>query len=358
MNTRLRVDGFVAVNGRHIGLHQTHALLEGIAQERSVSGAAARLGVSYRSAWGRVLALEEAIGRPVVVKTKGHGSVLTEFGAALRDAFGTALGSFEPFLRQQERTLEDCLLALTGEARPRVRFALSHDPLLLSVLAELPSFEPSVVGSQEAVEQLLSGRADAAGFHAGEEGPVPSPPFDRLVQDPAFTVKALFTREQGLMTASGNPLAIRSVRDLARTKARFVNRQRGSGTRAWFDRLLHEADVPAAAIVGYDVAEFTHQAVAAVIAANAADAGMGVRSVAEKFGLGFVAAGRETYFVAARAEAVADAIGQIGPRVLALVPGNAGYGPPDLPAGRAAHDRPASPERRVAGKSAARQPLN
>ena len=37
-------------------------------------------------------------------------------------------------------------------------------------------------------------------------------------------------------------------------------------------------------IVGYDQEEFTHQAVAAVIASGAADAGMGVRAVAERFG--------------------------------------------------------------------------
>jgi molybdate-binding protein len=115
-------------------------------------------------------------------------------------------------------------------------------------------------------------------------------------------VRPLFFREQGLILAAGNPLSVCSVKDLTRTGARFVNRQPGSGTRQWFDRLLKRDRLSPSSISGYDQEEFTHQAVAAVIASGAADAGMGVRAVAERFGLAFAPLGREIYYIAAQPE--------------------------------------------------------
>ena len=51
-------------------------------------------------------------------------------------------------------------------------------------------------------------------------------------------------REQGLITARGNPLSLRSLADLARPGVRFVNRQAGSGTRMLLEMML-AADGPA-----------------------------------------------------------------------------------------------------------------
>ncbi|HEX2726435.1 MAG TPA: LysR family transcriptional regulator, partial [Beijerinckiaceae bacterium] len=91
MQVELRVGGLITVNGHEIALGQTFGLLDAIARDRSVRAAAERLEVSYRSAWGRVLSLEQAIGQPVVEKTKGHGSVLTPFGEELRRALEAPL---------------------------------------------------------------------------------------------------------------------------------------------------------------------------------------------------------------------------------------------------------------------------
>jgi putative molybdopterin biosynthesis protein len=325
MRATLHLEGLITVGGREIALGKTHALLDGIARERSLRGAAERLNLSYRSAWGQVLSLEEALGRPVAVKTKGHGSVLTEFGAALRDTLAATLASFDALLGQETRSLENRLATLLGEAVRTVRLALSHDPLLLQILADAPTIVPSIVGSEEAAALLLSGKANAAGFHAGETGPVPPAPFDVLFRNPAWSARPLFVREQGLLVGSGNPLSIHSVADIARLRARLVNRQRGSGTRAWFDRLLRDAEIQPAAIVGYEVEEFTHHAVAALIAAGAADVGMGARSVAERFGLGFVPVGEEAYYLAGPPEIVAELSARTTAALDGVVPGMAGY---------------------------------
>jgi molybdate transport repressor ModE-like protein len=324
MRVELRLGGLISIRDEEIALGQTHALLDGIAQERSIRGAAERLGLSYRSAWGKVLKLESALGQPVAVKTKGHGSALTGAGAALRDALAQTIQSFDTALASEERALAGRLAVLVGDAPPRERWALSNDPLLMSVLGAMSSVEAAVVGSREAVERLLAGRADVAGFHAGELDIRRTPPFDSLFKDRGYLVLPVFSREQGLMLARDNPLAIRGVDDLPRTGARYVNRQRGSGTRHWFDRLLAQTGIAAQSIAGYDQEEFTHQAVAAVIASGAADAGMGVRAVAERFGLAFVTVGTEIYHLAARLE-LAETVELVSERVAARLTEFPGY---------------------------------
>lgn len=324
MRVELRLGGLIQAGEAAIALGRTHALLDGIARERSVARAAARLGVSYRSAWGQLAELERALGRPVAEKTKGHGSVLTPFGEALRAALADTLAGFEAEIRERGRALEERLSALVSEAaEPRpVRLAISHDPVLLGALAEAAGFDVAVTGSAEALQRLAEGRADAAGFHDGG-APVALP--ESLAADPAIEARPLFTREQGFIVARGNPLGIRTVADLPR--ARLVNRQRGSGTRSWLDRLVAEAGVAPEAIRGYGHEEFTHQAVAALVAAGAADAGMGARSAAEGFGLGFVPVGVETYRLAGRGEVLDEVLGRAGPRLRELTRGRAGYGP-------------------------------
>jgi len=102
---------------------------------------------------------------------------------------------------------------------------------------------------------------------------------------------------------------VRDVADLARTGLRFVNRQRGAGTRAWFDRLIAERGLGPRQIRGYEREEFTHFAVAAAVAAGAADAGFGLRAAAAQLDLSFVPVGTELYYLCgARTLAAAPAV--------------------------------------------------
>ncbi|MDB5557179.1 MAG: LuxR family transcriptional regulator, partial [Enterovirga sp.] len=262
-----------------------------------------------------------ALGTQLIVKTKGHGTGLSPAGHRLREALRRAVQRMREPLAAAEGELRGELAQILSGAAARLRLAASHDPLLMEVAQELAdTVELSVVGSEEAVARLRTGAADAAGFHGGSEaGDGTAAGLVEL----GFAVLPLFGREQGLMLAPGNPLEIRTLADLARAKARFVNRQPGSGTRTWFDRLLREAGLQPQAIRGYAAEEFTHQAVAAVVASGAADAGMGVRAAAERFGLAFVPLGRETYFVAGlRGE---DRLRAIRDAAAARLPTLAGY---------------------------------
>jgi putative molybdopterin biosynthesis protein len=108
------------------------------------------------------------------------------------------------------------------------------------------------------------------------------------------------------MVAPGNPRGIHSLADVAERGARFINRQRGSGTRALVDRLLRRAGLAPEEVKGYGDEEFTHLAVAATIAAGRADAGVGVRAAAARFGLAFVPLGRERYWLATRRQSLGE----------------------------------------------------
>ena len=109
-------------------------------------------------------------------------------------------------------------------------------------------------------------------------------------------VISFVTREMGLMVKRGNPLKITSVKDIAKKKARFVNRDHDSGTRLLFDQLLALHGIDEARINGAQQIEFTHAAVAAYVASGMADASFGVEAAARQFGLDFIRVLTEDYF--------------------------------------------------------------
>lgn len=103
-------------------------------------------------------------------------------------------------------------------------------------------------------------------------------------------------REQGLVLAPGNPLHIRSIDDLVRV--RYINRQRGAGTRVLLDYELARRGIQPTEITGYDREEYTHLAVASAVASGAADTGFGLRSSALALGLDFISVSWERYDLA------------------------------------------------------------
>jgi putative molybdopterin biosynthesis protein len=83
---------------------------------------------------------------------------------------------------------------------------------------------------------------------------------------------------------------------------RFVNRQRGSGTRLVFDQLLTRAGMEDSRITGYAREEFTHVAVATAVANGSADVGFGIRAAAAQQELGFIPLVNERYLLACAAD--------------------------------------------------------
>lgn len=101
-------------------------------------------------------------------------------------------------------------------------------------------------------------------------------------------------RRQGFIVKKGNPLNIRSVRDIT-PEIRYINRQKGAGTRVLFDYLLKKEGISPANIQGYENEAATHMSVAVAVQKDNADTGMGIYSCAKALGLDFVDAAFEEY---------------------------------------------------------------
>jgi putative molybdopterin biosynthesis protein len=116
-----------------------------------------------------------------------------------------------------------------------------------------------------------------------------------LFPDRHMELVTLANRTQGLMLAPGNPKSIRSIADLSRRGVRFVNRNRGSGTRLWLDTELSKQGVEPERIHGYAHEVRTHSETAALIEAGYADCALGLQAAAARHGLDFIPLFEERY---------------------------------------------------------------
>lgn len=240
-----------------------------------------------------------------------------EDGSALRRA--TLLHRVDGFLLETMgagyhlREVEEALLLgldrwrALGEtaSTPReglLRFAGSHDPAM-ALLAERFSTSRGVtlqlrfVGSLGGLMRLSRGEAELAGCHLWDaRRDTYNVPFvRRLLPGRRVALVTLAHRRLGLILPRGNPKGLTSLADLAQPGVRFVNRQRGAGTRVWLEAQLHRLGIHVKDLVRHEEEALTHSGVARVVAEGEADVGVGVEAAALPFGLDFVPLTQERY---------------------------------------------------------------
>lgn len=177
----------------------------------------------------------------------------------------------------------------------------SHDPIIdeISDILKKKGFGFSVisshVGSMGALNAVKNGQAHMGATHLldGESGIYNEAYIKQYFPDGGAVLVKGIGRVQGIMVRKGNPCNIKSIPDIKNHT--YVNRQRGAGTRVLFDYLLKKHGISPDEIKGYRNEEFTHTAVAALIAAGNADAGMGIYSAAEMYDLDFIPVCNEEY---------------------------------------------------------------
>ncbi len=195
------------------------------------------------------------------------------------------------------------LLVDAGELSRTLVCVGSHDNTLDILADMLMRRDPSMrlasshVGSMGGLIALKNGAAMLAGSHlfdpASDDYNFPF--LAKYLPGLAVTVVNLAIRRQGFIVAPGNPKGIRGTADLARDDVRFINRQRGAGTRILLDYHLGKAGLSPERIQGYGREEHTHMAVAVNVKTGAADCGLGVFAAARALGLDFVPLARERY---------------------------------------------------------------
>jgi len=193
------------------------------------------------------------------------------------------------------------------------RFVGSHDPVI-ELLAEFlehssPKFtlSTSFKGSLEGLISLYRRETEITGIHLWDSKSEDyNLPYIRyILPGEPLTVVNLVQRIQGWIVPAGNPLHLASWEDITRKEIRFINRQKGSGTRLRLDQYLSDHGISPAQIQGYEKEEHTHLGVAMKIANGEGNAGIGVQASAQKMGLDFVPLFKERYDLVVRQETMA-----------------------------------------------------
>lgn len=212
-----------------------------------------------------------------------------------------------------ERVRVELLRGLADVERTIVAIG-SHDLVLDVAASALRAADPLItlassnVGSLGGLVALRDGLCHLAGSHLLDPatGEYTLPYLDRIFgPDADLAVVRLVHRDQGLLVAPGNPLGLTGIADLTRPDLRYVNRQRGAGTRVLLDHELARRDIDPGSVNGYPREEHTHLGVAAAVAAGRVDTGLGIRAAARAFGLDFVPVAREPYDLVLRADDLA-----------------------------------------------------
>ena len=205
--------------------------------------------------------------------------------------------------------------AIAAETNPApsrtLHFVGSHDPAVSLLATHFPEICPggalelAFTGSLGGLIALAEGKADLAGSHLwDEESDSYNAPFvQRLLPGRRIALVTLAHRRLGLIVPPGNPAGLTGLPDLTRPGLRFVNRQRGAGTRVWLDAQFRRLDFTASALTGYDHEYATHAEVARAVAEGQADTGLGIEAAALAYGLGFVFLATEPYDLVIPAEA-------------------------------------------------------
>lgn len=193
------------------------------------------------------------------------------------------------------------LLRTKSEIDQTILFIGSHDLIideLARFLAERGRRLISInVGSIGGLIALNRKESHIAGSHLldPETGEYNLSYINKYIPNIPVKIISLAMREQGLLVKKKNPKNITSLNDLNRRDVRFINRQRGAGTRILLDYNLAFNKISPETINGYNLEEFTHFGIAAAVISGRADCGLGIAAASLAYDLDFVPLFTERY---------------------------------------------------------------
>ena len=277
-------------------------LLHAVRDQGSISKASIALNLSYRHVWGALKAWEKTLDRPLIVWDKGQHARLTEFGEKLLWAERQAQARLAPQIEALRGDIERAFSTAFDDNVHVLTLYASHDTALSALRDQTAArglhLDIRFMGSVDAIAALNAGRCMMAGFHTVDQPAKNShgaATYRSLLKPGLHKLIGFAHRTQGLIVARGNPLRLKTLADVSRLGARYVNRATGTGTRVLLDELMASAGITPDALHGYDTQEPSHTAVAQAIAAGAGDVGLGIATAADSAGLGFVPLVRERY---------------------------------------------------------------
>ena len=282
-------------------------ILAAVLESGSIRHAAQVLGCSYRYVWGSLKKWEDVLGEPLIMWSQGQRGRPTQFAERLLWAERRARTRLQPHIEALRNDLARVLAEARDQRHQLLTIRASHDialPALQQHAAQAADLhlELGFQGSVDALRALNDRQCLVAGFHVPAlrgAAPVFAKALKPLLKPEVHNLIGCSQRVQGLMVRHEHAELVRTFPDVVRHGLRFVNRQRGSGTRMLIDHLMFEHSIVPTALSGYlGRSEQTHVAVASCVASGTADAGIGVEAAALEFGLHFTPLAEETYFLA------------------------------------------------------------
>ena len=194
--------------------------------------------------------------------------------------------------REKSRRVEGALLA-SGSNDPILDILHTH---MRALYPEFYIFTANT-GSTDGLKALNMGYTDIAWSHLFDPktGEYNIPFLSTYLPNVKSVVINLFYRDLGFVTAPKNPLGIRGFEDLAQKGLRFINRQKGSGTRVLLDYHLKKLRISSSKIQGYEKEVSTHLEVGLSILSKNSDVGIATVAVSKFLSLPFIPITQESF---------------------------------------------------------------
>ena len=217
--------------------HRLFDLLDAVHETGKLTAAAKRAEMSYRHAWNTIANWSEFFGSQLVLLERGRGATFRRSGRSWCGR-GACASAAAPQLENIASELNLEINRALAEHNPTLRIHASYG----YAVAELPE----LLRRHTASASICNTSLPRTHWPRSPAAPATSPAFTFLR---ASAVHArcraigswlhpdeqclifLVRRQQGIFVRPRNPKRIASLEDLARPDVRFINRQRGSGTR-------------------------------------------------------------------------------------------------------------------------------
>jgi molybdate transport repressor ModE-like protein len=283
-------------------------LLNEIHESNKLTKAADKLGMSYRHIWNMLKKWTAFFGADLVELQKGKGAKLTPLGEKLLWAEQLVNARFEPQLISLASELNLEIQKNLSLIAPILKVSASHGYAVAMLPEFTNEFKLNLLykNTEECLSALVKEECDIAALHLPTDiiNPELISLYNEYLQGKNYKVISFVTRQQGLIIQKHNPKSIEGIVDLVKPDIKFINRQKGSGTRLLIEELLKREAINVKDVKGFGEVEFTHSAIAAYVASGMADAGIGVETAARQFGLDFIPLTTENYIMLCQAKSL------------------------------------------------------